>query len=122
MIQLTSLLKAKWMPYVAFFWAASVGGVGLYSYMKGKEVVEKRMAKEIAKALEAQMEELERVHAADLETLVHSLASEQEISGVVENIQLPDVQPDCERALYDWMRQFDPVIRTANSARPAGTD
>lgn len=112
--RIAGVLRLKWVPYVAILWGTSVGGVSLWSYMKGKEVVEKKMAREINKALEAQLEEFQRVHDADLETLVHSLAAEQEIKSHVDEIEFPEIAPDCESALHDWMRQFDGAIKTAN--------
>jgi len=116
MTKIAGIARIKWVPYVASLWVASVGGVSLYSYMKGKAVVEKQMAHRIAEALEDQMDELKRVHDADLETLVHSLASEQEITSDVENIKFPEIELACEHALHEWMRQFDTAIKTANSA------
>ena len=102
------------MPYVAVLWLTSAGGVGLWSYMKGKSVMEKKLLVEINKAKEEQLKELKRVHDADLATLVHSLAKEQEIEGNVEDIDFPEIQPDCEHALHDWMRNFDDAIKAAN--------
>lgn len=102
-------------------WVASVGGVGTWSYMKGKAAIEKKLLEEISRAKEEQLKELKRVHDADLETLVHSLAKEQEIEADVEDIEFPEIQPECEHALHDWMRQFDAAITAAN-AHTEGTD
>jgi len=108
------LTKIKWLPYVAILWVTTVGGVGGWGYMKGKAVMERKLLVEINKAKEEQIKELERVHDADLETLVHALARENEVTSDVKDIDFPEIHPDCESALHDWMRQFDDAINTAN--------
>lgn len=118
---IAGIARIKWIPYAVIFWAVSAGGVGMWSYMKGKAVMERKLLEEINKAKEEQIKELKRVHDADLETLVHSLAREQEIKGDVEDVVFPEIQPDCEHALHDWMRQFDEAVRTANQ-HSGGTD
>jgi hypothetical protein len=113
---IAGIARIKWLPYMVIFWLTSAGGVGMWSYMKGKSVMERKLLEEINKAKEEQLKELKRVHDADLETLVHSLAKEQEIEGDVEDIEFPEIQPDCEHALHDWMRHFDDAIETANAS------
>lgn len=119
--KLIGIAQIKWVPYVALLWAVSVGGVSLYSYMKGKAVVEKRMAHEIAIALEAQMEDLKRVHDADLVTVVHTLAAEQELENDIDDIVFPEIQPDCEHVLHDWLLSFNEAVH-AVPANTGGTD
>ena len=119
--KIAGIARIKWVPYVASFWVASVGGVSLYSYMKGKAVVEKRMAHEIAIALEAQMDELKRVHDADLVTVVHTLAAEQELTNDIEAIVFPEIVGDCEHVLHNWLRAFNEAA-TAVPPNTGGTD
>ena len=119
--RIVGIAKIKWVPYVASLWVASVGGAALYSYMKGKSVVEKRMAHEIAVALEAQMEDLKRVHDADLVTVVHTLAAEQELEIDIEDIAFPEIQPDCEHVLHDWLLSFNEAVHAVPSDT-GGTD
>lgn len=99
--------RIKWVPYVAALWVASVGGTSLWGYMKGKAVVEQRMAVRIADALEVQLEELKRVHDADLVTVVHTLAAEQELTNDINDIEFPEIVPECEHILHDWLRAFN---------------
>ena len=119
--KIAGIARIKWVPYVASFWVASVGGVSLYSYMKGKAVVEKRMAHEIAIALEAQMDELKRVHDADLKTVVHTLAAEQELEVKIEDIKFPEIGSDCEHVLHDWLQSFNDAA-SAVSTDPSGVN
>ena len=118
---IAGIWKIKWVPYVALSWLISVGGVSLYSYMKGKAVVEKRMAHEIATALEAQMEDLKRVHDADLVAVVHTLAAEQEMSNDIDAIEFPEIVGDCEHVLHEWMQSFNEAA-AAVPADPSGID
>ena len=115
---IAGLWKIKWVPYAILLWGISVGGVSLWSYMKGKAVVEKEMAHQIAQALASQIEELRRVHDADLTTVVHTLAAEQELTHDIEDIQFPKIDPDCEHVLHDWMRSFNAAVSAVPSDPP----
>lgn len=115
---LAGVWRIKWVPYAVSLWVVSVGGTSLWSYMKGKSVVEKQMAHRIAEALETQMETLKRVHDADLVTVVHTLAAEQELTDDIEDIQFPEMDADCEHVLHDWLQSFNAAV----SAVPEGTE
>lgn len=119
--KLASFWSISWVPYVAALWVASVGGSGLWAYMKGKAVVEERVAAQLVDALEHQMEELKRVHDADLTTVVHTLAAEQEMTNAIDDIEFPEITGACEHALHDWLRSFN-AAATAVSPGSAGTD
>jgi hypothetical protein len=119
--KLAGIWKIKWVPYVLSFWVTSVGGVALWGYMKGKAVVEKRMAHEIAQALEVQITELTRVHDADLKTVVHTLAQEQDLTRGINEIQFPEIGSDCEHVLHDWLRSFN-AAASAVRTDPSGAN
>ena len=95
--------------------------MGWLSKMMGKSVVEKRMAHEIAIALEAQMRELERVHDADLKTVVHTLAAEKELIHELEDIKFPEIADNCQHTLHEWLQSFNEAVNAVPS-RALGTD
>ena len=111
---LMGILRIKWLPYAAILWATTVGGTSVWSYMKGKAVVEKKMAAQINQALEAQLEEFKRAHDADLQNIVHSLAAEQALEEDLENIAFPEMEPDCEHVMHDWLRAFNEAVEAAS--------
>lgn len=119
--KMMGIFRIKWVPYLVFSWVASVGGVSLYSYMKGKEQAEQKAAQRLVTALEAQMHELERVRGADLKTVVRTLASEQELKNDIGTIEFPEIDPDCEHTLHDWLRSFNEAVNTVPFDTP-GTD
>ena len=113
--RIAGLWKIKWVPYAISLWVASVGGVSLYSYMKGKAVMQKEMARQIAAALEDQIQELERVHDADLKTLARTVAKEQGVKHDIGQITFPEMDEHCRDAMYDWMRSFNDAVHATGS-------
>lgn len=118
---LISLFRANWFPYVAIGFTVVVAGASGWAYMKGYSSAKEKYEAAVNKALKEQMKTNQKLANKDMTTLAETLSAEQEVENAIDDIILPEIDPECSAAFVSWMLQFNNAVRATN-ADTAPTD
>jgi len=104
-------LKARWFPYVAIATVVVITTVSGYSYMKGYQKAELKGKEKEIEALNAQREELERIHRQDLDVIARGYARRDSIEDEIS--ELNPIGLDCKSD--EWLHVYNEAIGIINS-------